>query len=233
MQILTAEWNIPNLCVDSLILQVIHEMDFMDSSFTCTASLIMNFSVQNQCNEWCVWYWNVCLLVLNFIGVMSQNWNILNLLQNTYDNFVWHFMLNHSSLDFHMLKSTHLKHLNHLNFVLWCLCTVCVYRDFVLWCLCTVCVYRERHLIASLQIENLLIGSQVMIPPSSQKNVKIVWITFSQFLFIIGLWNNGFYHGHMIKQNNLWLSVDACHINASKLVLSWHWNKCIYIIVSL
>ena len=153
MQILTAEWDIPNLCVDSLILQVIHEMEFMDSSFACTASSIMNFSVQNQCNEWCVWYWNVRLLVLNFIDVMSQNWSILNLLQNTYDNFVWHLMLNHSSLDFHMLKSPHLKHLNHI--------------DLVLWCLCTVCVYRERHLIASLQIENLLIGSQVMILPLS------------------------------------------------------------------
>ena len=189
-------------------------MEFMDYSFTCTASSIINFSVQNQCNEWCVCYWNVCLLVLIFIDVMIQNWNILNLLQKTYDNFVWHLMLNHSSLDFHMLKSTHLKHLNHLN--------------FVLWCLCTVCVYTERHLITSLQIENLL-----MIPPSSQKNVKIVWIAFSQFLFIIGLWNNEFYHGHMIKHNKLWLSVDACHINASKLVVSWHWNKCIYIIVSL
>ena len=61
---------------------------------------------------------------------------------NHYDNAVWHLMLNHSSLDLHMLKSTHLKHLNHLN--------------FVLWYLITVCAYRERHLIASLQIEYLL-----------------------------------------------------------------------------
>ena len=67
---------------------------------------------------------------------------------------------------------------------------------------------------------------------ASQKKIKTVWIACSQFLLIIGWWNNDVYRGHVAKlrQKQFWC-INI--VDASKLFFAWAWNKCIYIIVSL